>query len=549
MKKLLLFAILPAVLAAGCSKTLPEADYKVVPLPQKIELSQEEGFELNKRTLICYPAGDERLTLTAGLLSEYIEFSTGLKLKVREGERRGNSIMLRSGLDDGNSEAYRMTVGSDGIVIDGASPAGTLFGVQTLRKSLPVVENGVKLGGVYLPAAVISDAPRFAYRGMHLDVCRHMFPLEFVKEYIDLLALHNMNTFHWHLTEDQGWRIEIKAYPRLTEIGSKRTGSRVGYHKDLPVVYDSIPVGGYFTQDEIREVVAYAADRNITVIPEIDLPGHMVAALASYPELGCTGGPYAVEKNWGVFPDVLCVGRESTFDFLEGVFTEVMELFPSRYIHIGGDECPKERWEVCPHCQARIKELGLKTDKEHTAEQKLQSYTISRVEKFLNEHGRSIIGWDETLEGGIAPNATIMSWRGTEGGITAAKAGHDAIMTPRLFCYFDYWQGTDKDKEPLSPWRHIPVEKAYSYEPFEEGLTQEEKEHIIGVQANLWTEYIKTPEHAEYMVLPRMDALSEVQWTEQGRKDYDDFLSRLQKMRAIYDKAGYNYAKHVFADK
>lgn len=546
-----LFIALLSLLATGCKTTTGEADYNVVPLPRSIGASPDEAFVLNKKTVICYPAGDSRLGLTAELLSDYIEQSTGLRLKVSAGDcsGKGRVISLSSGLVSNNDEAYRIIVGKDRVSIEGASDAGTFYGTQTLRKSLPVAAVGSRIDRVNLTAAVIDDAPRFGYRGMHLDVARHMQPVEFVKKYIDLLALHNMNRFHWHLTEDQGWRIEIKAYPKLTEIGSMRSGTLIGHKKAGPAVYDDIQHGGYFTQDEIREVVAYAADRHITIIPEVDLPGHMIAAMASYPELGCTRGAYEVEKTWGVFEDVLCVGRENTFEFLEKVFTEVLELFPSQYIHIGGDECPKKRWEECPDCQARIKELGLKDDKEHTAEQKLQSYTMARVEKFLNDRGRSIIGWDEILEGGVAPNATIMSWRGTKGGIAAAKAGHDAIMTPNKFLYFDYYQSEDRDKEPLGIGGYVPVEMVYNYEPFDADLTEDQKKHIIGVQANLWTEYIKTPEHVEYMVLPRMDALSEVQWTPLGSKDYEGFLGRLGKMRSIYDKAGYNYAKHVFAEE
>ena len=370
---------------------------------------------------------------------------------------------------------------------------------------------------------------------------RHFFDINEMKRYIDIMAVHKLNRLHWHLTDDQGWRIEIKKYPRLNEVGSRRDGTVIG--KDWSKS-DNIPYGGYFTQDEIREIVAYAADHAIEVIPEIDLPGHMVAALASYPELGCTGGPYKVWERWGVSEDVLCAGNEKTFQFLEDVMTEVMELFPSEYIHIGGDECPKTRWKKCPRCQARIRKLGFKDDDKFTAEQYLQSYVMKRVEKFIAGHGRRVIGWDEILEGGLSPDVTIMSWRGSEGGIEAARQHHDVIMTPNSHFYFDYYQTLDTDNEPLGIGGYVPVAKVYSFDPMA-SLTEEQQKYIIGVQANLWTEYIADNAHLEYMLLPRLSALSEVQWCQPEVRNYDRFLTHF-RMNEIYEAMGYNYAKHIF---
>ena len=356
-------------------------------------------------------------------------------------------------------------------------------------------------------------------------------------------ALHNMNRLHWHITDDQGWRLEIKKYPKLTEIGSNRTETVIGRNSGE---YDGKPYGGFYTQKQAKEIVEYAAERYITVVPEIDLPGHMQAALAAYPELGCTGGPYEVWRQWGVSEDVLCAGNDQVLKFLEDVYGELIEIFPSEYIHVGGDECPKVRWEKCPKCQARIKTEGLKADKNHTAEDRLQSYCMTRIEEFLNSKGRQIIGWDEILEGDVAPNATVMSWRGMEGGIKAAQLGHDVIMTPTSFCYFDYYQTADTKDEPLGIGGYVPIEKVYSLEPVPAVLTEEQSKHILGAQANLWTEYIHSSEHVEYMVLPRMAALAEVQWTQPEKKDFKDFTKRLARLMKFYQRDGFNYAKHVF---
>ena len=539
------FVLLLVLGFTACNKPSVTADYHVIPMPKQITNPQYatnkemKGFVLNNKTKICYASGNETMRQTAEFLSEYIGQITDIKPELTDKEGN-NCIVLKLGYESDSPEAYRLVVGEKQIIIEGADEAGVFYGVQTLHKSIPV--DTEKINAVHFPAVEIIDYPRFGYRGMHLDVCRHFFPLEFIKKYIDLLALHNINRFHWHLSDDQGWRIEIKKYPLLTEIGSKRSETVIGRNSGE---YDGIPYGGFFTQEEAREVVEYARRRFITVIPEIDLPGHMLAALTAYPELGCTGGPYEVEKTWGVFEDVLCAGNEKIYTFLEGVFDEIIDIFPSEFIHVGGDECPKTRWEKCPKCQEKIKQLGIKGDKEHPKEFVLQSYVISRVERYLNSKGRQIIGWDEILEGGLAPNATVMSWRGVEGGIEAAKQRHKAIMVPTSYMYFDYYPTRNTENEPLGIGNYVPLEKVYSFEPIPAELDKSEHRYIIGTQANLWTEYVLSPEHAEYMVLPRMAALSEVQWTMPEKKEYETFLPRVYEMMFRYEKLGYNFGTHA----
>lgn len=530
---------LAAGLLASCQSSVEQADYQVIPMPHEIVAAQGSPFVLKSGVKILYPEGNAQMQRNAELLAEYLKTATGKDFAVEAGTEGKNAIVLALGVDNKNPEAYELKVAGEGVTVKGATEAGVFYGIQTLRKSLPVAVGA----NISLPAVDIKDAPRFAYRGAHFDTSRHFFTVDEVKTYIDMLALHNMNRMHWHFTEDQGWRIEIKKYPKLTEIGSKRSETVIGKNSGK---YDGVPHEGFYTQEEAKEIVKYAAERFITVIPEIDIPGHMQAALASYPELGCTGGPYEVWKMWGVSEDVLCIGNDQSLKFLEDVFAELIEIFPSEYIHIGGDECPKVRWAQCPKCQARIKQLGLKSDAKHTKEERLQSYVISHVEKFLNEHGRQIIGWDEILEGGLAPNATVMSWRGEGGGIEAAKQHHDVIMTPNTYLYFDYYQSKDTDNEPLAIGGYLPVERVYSYEPMPKSLTPDEQKYIKGVQANLWTEYIPTFSHAQYMVLPRWAALAEVQWSAPEKKDYANFLSRLPRLIQWYDAEGYNYAKHVF---
>ncbi|NDV96315.1 beta-N-acetylhexosaminidase [Dysgonomonas sp. 521] len=532
--------VLTGIFLTGCdTKTPVEANYDVIPLPQSITKTDDTGFTLNGDTKISYPKGDEIQKQTAEFLAEYIKLSTGLTLRVTDEAADENIIVLKADYQADKAESYNMNVNSKQIVINGSDAAGTFYGVQTLRKSIPA---DASQNIVTFPGIDIKDSPRFGYRGMMLDVGRHMFPAEFVKKYIDILALHNINRFHWHITDDQGWRIEIKEYPELTKTGSQRAQTVIGRNS---ANYDGKPYGGFYTQDEIKEIVDYARKRFITIIPEVDLPGHMLAALATFPNLGCTGGPYKVSETWGIFDDVLCAGNEETYTFLENVFSEVIELFPSQYIHIGGDECPKTRWKECPKCQAKIRQLGLKGNAKHTKEDMLQSYVMSRVEKFLNSKGRRIIGWDEILDGEVAPNATVMSWRGTEGGIAAARMKHDAIMVPTSYLYFDYYQTDDTKDEPLGIGGYVPVEKVYSFDPVPKELTEEESKYIIGTQANLWTEYIQDSKHVEYMVLPRMAALSEIQWVTPEKKDYEKFLPRLAKLMELYKKLGYNYATHI----
>lgn len=538
-------ALLAGALALACASCTAEkeANYQVIPLPQEVNLTQETPFKLNKNVLIAYPENNALLQRNAEFLSEYIQQATNYAPKTKAivaGEQVKNAIVLE--LDPGiaNKEGYVLTTTPEGISINGQTENGVFYGIQTLRKSIPAETKGAT---ILIPAGEIKDEPRFSYRGMHLDVGRHFFPKEFMKKYIDLLALHNMNTFHWHLTDDQGWRIEIKKYPKLTEIGSQRSRTVIGRNTQE---YDNTPYGGFFTQEEAKEIVKYAQERYITVIPEVDLPGHMLAALAAYPEMGCTGGPYEVCPRWGIFEDVLCIGNDQTMQFLEDVMSEIIGIFPSKYVHIGGDEAPRTRWKKCPKCQARIKAEGLKADKNHTAEDRLQSYCMTRIEEFLNSKGRQIIGWDEILEGDVAPNATVMSWRGMEGGIKAAQLGHDVIMTPTSFCYFDYYQTADTKDEPLGIGGYVPIEKVYSLEPVPAALTEEQSKHILGAQANLWTEYIHSSEHVEYMILPRMAALAEVQWTQPEKKDFKDFTKRLARLMKFYQRDGFNYAKHVF---
>lgn len=511
------------------------ADYNVAPQPRKIQLLSGAPASVTASTVIVCTKGDQTLLRTASFLAQYIEEATGLKLKITDKQQKSNSITLR--VQSGEPESYTLTVGPKSVVIAGADQAGVFYGVQTLRKSISAATKGNTL---LLPQVVVTDAPRFGYRGAHLDVSRHFFTPGEVKRFVDMLALHNINRFHWHLTDDQGWRIEIKKYPKLTTLGSVRTREQIGVdiNGERERVFIDKSHGGFYTQDDIREVVAYAAERFVTVIPEIEMPGHARAALAAFPELSCCGGPFRVEGEWGVLEDIFCT-REEVFTFLENILTEVVGLFPSKYIHIGGDEAPKLRWSRCHACQERIKALGLKDEHE------LQSWFVTRMEKFLATKGKRIIGWDEILEGGLAPDATVMSWRGVEGGVEAARLGHDAIMTPTDYMYFDYYQSENRVEEPVAIGGYVPLEKVYSYEPCPEELTAEQRRHIIGVQANLWTEYIADYPHVEYMSLPRMAALCELQWCGPEQKNYGEFLKRLQRLTAIYDLSGYNYRRHV----
>lgn len=531
---------LAGLLMTACSnQPTTVANYEVVPMPLEINTTQQASFLLKSGVTIYYPAGNEKMQRNAEFLASYVKAQTGIELQVQAGEGGKGGIVLQLGLANDNPEAYQLKVDASQVVISSSSEAGVFYGIQTLRKAVDVAEGS----NVELPAVEIKDQPRFGYRGMMLDVGRHFFSMDEIKTYIDMMALHNINRFHWHLSEDQGWRIEIKKYPKLTEIGSMRKETVIGHNSGK---YDGKPYGGFYTQEQAKEIVAYAAERYITVIPEIDLPGHMQAALAAYPELGCTGGPYEVWTQWGVSDNVLCAGNDQTIQFIKDVLAEIVEIFPSEYIHVGGDECPKVKWSTCPKCQARIKALGLKSDNKHTKEERLQSYVIHEAEEFLNSKGRKMIGWDETLEGGLAPNATVMSWRGEAGGIEAAKQHHDVVMTPNTYLYFDYYQSKDTETEPMAIGGYLPIERVYSYEPMPKSLSPEEQKYIVGVQANLWTEYIPDFKQVQYMVLPRMAALSESQWCAPEKKNYEAFLQRVSRLVNIYAKNGWNYATHIF---
>lgn len=544
MKKLFRHALTLGALITMSAGTVLAADitanYEVVPLPQKILPGRGLPFTLNDKTVIAVAEDNDGLMRNAGFLAGYIKAATGITPEIVTGARTDNAIVLSADLSNSNSEAYQIDVTPDLITVRGASPAGNFYGIQTLRKSIAEAKGTGDT--VIFPTVTITDQPRFAYRGSHLDTSRHFFPADSVKTFIDVLALHNVNRFHWHITDDQGWRLEIKKHPGLTEIGSKRRGSPIGHNEG----FDNIPYGGFYTQDEARDIVKYAADRYITIIPEIDLPGHMQGALATYPELGCTGGPYEVWTKWGISDDVLCAGNPKVYDFIDDVLAEVMDIFPSEYVHVGGDECPKVRWKECPKCQAKIKELGLKADEHSSAEDKLQSYVMAHAAKYLADNGRKMIGWDEILEGGLAPGATVMSWRGAAGGAKAARLGHDAILSPNTFCYLDYYQTDDRSTEPEAIGGYLPVEKVYQLEPVDPSLTPEEARHIIGAQCNLWTEYIPEFWHALYMELPRLAAVAETQWMQPEAKDYSSFIHRLPRLLSEYDREGYNYAKHVY---
>lgn len=526
------------LLFTGC-KTGSVSDrkdvYAIIPAPLSIK-EKPGNFVFSKDSKIILSAINEENRLAADFLSSLIKNSTGLQIPVVKGTKAlSGSVYMSIDSSIVDNEGYTLTISPKKIVLKAKNAVGLFYGVQTIRQLLPpevekdsIIEN-VKLS---VPACNITDKPRFAYRGMHLDVGRHMFPVEYIKRYIDMIALHKMNTFHWHLTEDQGWRIEIKKYPKLTKVGAFRKETQIGHG----IVCDGKPYGGYYTQKDIKEIVAYAKSKFVTIIPEIEMPGHSLAALAAYPELSCTGGPFEVGTKWGGFDDVCCAGKETTFNFLEDVLSEVIELFPGKYIHIGGDECLKTRWEKCPLCQKRIKEEGLKDEKE------LQSYFIRRIEKYLISKGKGLIGWDEILEGGLAPEATVMSWRGISGGIEAAKQSHDVIMSPYQYVYLCYYQ-CEPEGQPLANDGYLPLELVYSYDPMPAELNAVEQRHILGLQGCLWSEFMNTPENMEYMAYPRMFAIGEIGWTQSTHKDFEDFMARFIVQKKRYDIIGINYFK------
>ena len=523
MKKISI--VLLVLMAMSCTESF---NYEGAIIPQPQSLKKTPGyFRLQTSTMINY---DAELENEAIFLTEYIKKQTGQHLKKTTTESQRNFIRLELSNTIKSSEGYEIFIDGRKVLVTAKTATGIFYGIQSLMQLIPLEQAKT----VKVPAVNIADEPRFSYRGMHLDVCRHFFDVTFIKKTLDAMAVHKLNRFHWHLTEDQGWRIEIKKYPELTEIGAWRNSTLIGHASDEPEKYDSVHYGGFYTREQIKEVIAYAAAHHITVIPEIELPGHAQAALATYPELGCFNEQVEVWNKWGISKNVYCAGKESTFEFLENVLSEVAELFPGEYIHIGGDECLKENWEICPQCQLRMKNEGLADEHE------LQSYFIRRIERFLSSKGKKIIGWDEILEGGLAENATVMSWRGEEGGIAAAQMHHDVIMTPNPICYFDHYQGP-RETEPLAIGGFTDLAEVYGYDPVPAVLNDTESKHIIGTQANVWTEYITTPEHAEYMIFPRMCALSEISWTAPENKNFDNFMLRLRKHEAKLKLLGLNY--------
>jgi hexosaminidase len=529
--------------AAAARAAEPPPRYPLVPWPVKVE-ERVGAFPLRASTRITLsdPRSSE-LREIAAFLQDAVEQTTGTRPSVADKAARAkdrDTVALLLKRAQRGPEGYTLTVKDDAVVIEADEPRGLFYGVATLRQLLPPAG-----GELAIPAVAIEDAPRFRYRGLHLDVGRHFFPVGFVKRYIDLMARYKLNTFHWHLTEDQGWRLEIKRYPKLTEVGSIRKQTIVGHRRTQPWRFDGTPHGGFYTQDQVREVVAYARSRHVTVVPEIEMPGHATAALAAYPELACTPGPFEVVQNWGIYDDIFCP-REPTFEFLENVLVEVMELFPSEYIHVGGDEARKTRWEQSTDAQEVIRREGLKDAHE------LQAWFMRRVEAFLNRHGRKLIGWDEIVEGGLSPTATVMYWRDQKAASgadlthdparMATSAGNDVIMTPKKACYFDYYQVDPmREGQPLAIGGLVTLETVYAYDPVPADFTPDQARHVIGVQGNVWTEYMKTTDHVEYMVYPRALALAEVAWSPAAVKDWPSFLARTRVSLRTLDALNVRY--------
>lgn len=541
MKRILFLFICP-LLAVACNKRVV-ADYNVIPQVQNLSVKDGDVYVFDSSRKLVYDNQDSRRSLE--LFAQDLEELVGIRPSVAAGtsEDAKDNVYFTLGLQDGRKEAYSINVSSDGILVRAVSPEGIYRATRTLLKSVGTE----KTSSVEFPSAEVSDWPRFGYRGLMLDVSRHFSDVEMVKRTIDMLALHQLNIFHWHLTDDQGWRIEIKSHPELTEVGAWRDDTVVGRYlggTDYPT--DGKRHGGFYTQEQIREIVAYAKERYIEIIPEIDLPGHTSAVLAAYPQLGCEDKEYKVANRWGVIRDVLCAGNPASLDLFKDIMDEVCDLFPGKYIHLGGDECVKDRWKACPKCQKKIRELGLKDVGRYSKEDYLQSWFMGEVASYVQSKGKRVIGWDEILEGVPMDDSVIMSWRGTEGGITAARMGHDVVMTPTSDMYFDQSQTLASQLEEIPVGGFINVMKVYSYEPLPASLTPEQQKHILGCQANVWCEYLPEERIRQYQMLPRLAALSEVQWTMPERKNYKDFLKRLPKMLSIYDHYGYNYAKHIF---
>ena len=522
--------LLMGLVASLCGCDIPE-DHSIVPIPRSVivgtgslDLNSDAGVHLTD-------PNDSKTQEVFDIWAAPYRKSGALALS----ESGDSNSAIKVGIDgQGAAESYRLSVTTEGITLNAADYAGLFYGLQTLSQLMPPdAVTSSDVSSFDLPVLEIDDAPRFTYRGVHLDVARHFFPPEFIKHYIDLLALYKINRFHWHLTEDQGWRIEIDQYPKLTEVGAFREQTQIGHGLD-EFQGDGVRYGGFYTKEEIREIVAYAQARNVMIIPEIEMPGHATAALAAYPELACTEGPFEVAMTWGIFEDIYCP-YEETFEFLENVLLEVIDLFPGDYIHIGGDEAPKSRWEESEYVQDLMVREGF-----NDVEQ-VQGYFIRRIEKFLNEQGKRLIGWDEIIEGGLPPNATVMSWRGTIGGIEASRRGHDVVMTPYSHLYLDYYQSADQENEPFAIGGFLPLDTVYSYEPVPSQLRERDKTRIIGAQANVWTEYMKTGEHVEYMLLPRMLALAEVVWSPAEAKNFTSFLKRIEWHLDRFDALGVNY--------
>jgi hexosaminidase len=509
----------------------------IIPAPASVK-NAKGHFQLNENTKIIIHSDNEAIKNIAHYLSQQIAFVNTLKLAVENTTSRKlkNSIFLEINYNSTNNEAYTLNISKKEVKIKGASAQGLFYGVQSFLQMIPPE----KTENVLIPSSYIEDKPSYSWRGMHLDVVRHFFGKEFVMKMIDQMAMLKLNTFHWHLTDDQGWRIEIKRYPKLTQISSWRNETMVGHYTETNQQFDGTRYGGFYTQEDIKEVVKYAQERYITIVPEIEMPGHAVAVLSAYPEYSCTGGPFNVYTKWGVSDDVFCAGKEGTFELLQNIIEEVVDLFPGPYIHVGGDECPKTRWKSCPDCQKRINDNGLKNEME------LQSYFIRRMEKFIASKGKKIIGWDEILEGGLPERASVMSWRGYAGGIEAAHSGHDVVMTPTDFCYFDYYQGPEKE-EPLAIGGFLPLEKVYSFNPLPPTLSTEAAKHILGAQANVWTEYLTDEKKVEYMIFPRICAMAEILWTPSNLKDYPFFLYRLDSYSKRLEK--YNIQYHPLPKK
>ena len=522
-----LFVTMAIVIASVfATTTLSARELNVVPQPAYIDLEAEGEYVVTEKTRIIVV--DEMWNPAQQFAQDMMPFF-GLEKPMRTTKHGNKGIKVRTDRFV-PEEGYEMTVSEEGVLIIGGTEKGVYYGLQTLRQIIVTNEGRV-------PYGYISDEPSFAYRGAHLDVSRHFFSVEDVKRYIDILAAHKLNRLHWHLTDDQGWRIEIKAYPELTELGSMRKETLIG-HGVEPKWWDGEPYGGYYTQEEIRDVVAYAAERYITIIPEIEMPGHSQAALHALPWLGCQEQIVDVWTMWGVTPEVLCAGKETTYAFLEAVLKEVMELFPSELIHIGGDECPKDRWKECPHCQAMMQAQGLEN------EEQLQGYLVARIEKYLLENGRRMIGWDEILDGGVTDTATVMSWRGINAGIYAAERGNDVVMTPMTLCYLNFYQTESREGEGLQIGGHIPFEKIYAWDPYE-GMSEGAKKHIIGVQCNMWSEYLKNMKWVELMLLPRLGAFSEIQWAV-DRRDETTIRRKMESMRRFYEACGWHCAPYYF---